>query len=81
MNLIKSFYWEELNELLNPEYKKENMPITPLAIFGVHHWAFAFPVAAPNRLGNESPFPRITLLRSLAARFAMDLENGEIGKK
>jgi dienelactone hydrolase len=68
-------FWNELNQLLNPE--QEKLDINYLGVLGVHHWGLALKVVneADARKVNYAfdPFPRTALMRAMSAIVVQDL--------
>lgn len=64
VSVHKAQFWPELHPLLNP--RQRPFKSTHLALLGTHHWALALRVVNENKDGQQNPFPRAALLKSLA---------------
>lgn len=76
----KVWFWQSLNERLNPYYKENPMNTSVLGILGTHHWGMALENAnkMEAKRGDETPvnpFPRKALLQALAVKIARDINS------
>lgn len=69
----KSKFWPKLNQLLNPYYLNHPLQTRDLGIMGTDHWGLALSNFYPNTNGEISPFPRETLLLSIATAISLEL--------
>ncbi len=69
-------FWNELNQLLNPEQPK--LDINYLGVLGVHHWGLALKVvneADPRKVDYPfDPYPRRALMRAMGAIVVKDMQ-------
>ncbi len=69
--ISKAVFWPKLIEHLNP--KQAALDTCLLGILGTHHWGLAIPIVIQMKDRSKDPFPRVPLLKALAASVALDL--------
>lgn len=65
ISVHRSMFWPELHQELNPE--QEIFKNYYMGVLGTHHWGLSFPYAMEGRKKRVNPFPRVILLKSIAA--------------
>jgi pimeloyl-ACP methyl ester carboxylesterase len=63
-------FWPKLSTMLNPN--QSPLSVTYLGILGTSHWGLALEEVTRLRDGKKNPFPRVALLKALAATVALD---------
>jgi pimeloyl-ACP methyl ester carboxylesterase len=78
MALHKTQLWNEYLAFINPYYGDNPLKKSLLGIAGTHHWGFSLPIVGKMSTGKNNPFPRLSLLQTMAATVALDLEHHQI---
>ena len=61
----QTLFWPKLHQQLNP--KQQDYETHYLGVLGTHHWGFAFPIAFESNEHKDNPYPRSTILKSIAS--------------
>ncbi|NRA46041.1 MAG: hypothetical protein HRU09_13905 [Oligoflexales bacterium] len=64
----QTLFWPKLHQELNP--KQQDYQTHYLGVLGTHHWGFAFPSAFESNEHKDNPYPRTTILKSIASSIA-----------
>ncbi|MFK7827565.1 MAG: hypothetical protein AB8G05_25695 [Oligoflexales bacterium] len=64
----QTLFYPKLHQHLNP--KQQEYQAHYLGVLGTHHWGFAFPTAFESNEHKDNPYPRSTILKSIASSLA-----------